>query len=487
MAVAIPRGVQVVKRTNAKGQQTIRYRVRVKRSGGSVNQYFDEVQEAIEFLKTAKQSPAQAALSLIESESQADKERDYAIALAALNAQQATFDNLIQVYEAEVIEKMPDETELERRNKANRVSFIKTIRKTVIRKTIEIIDGGSHGRSSIKEDVRFADIPPEKVTRYDINAYIAARKNDGIRVSSISREIGIISKIFQECMKDEAWSEIQNPVKDYNKDLLREGVAHKDGKGNVVKPKKKKIRLESHELTKLLQELDKYQNPEMKLICEIAISSAMRRSEIIYLTWGQIFDGYIYLPKTKNGGDRKVFLTPDSKAVLAKMNRGEPDERIFKTYSTIAGFEGSFYKFMHSPQVKLPHITFHVFRKEAFSRFFEKLGGGSAAILAELLGVKHVDKFKNTYGNTVPKDFNTEEGILQNVGHSNLQVGVDHYLVLFPGAAPEGQPSQTEDESLGNASGEPVTATSVGHPGKPSTTKHYVDLLPGDHSISTQE
>ena len=421
--VVIPRGIQIVERINAKKQRVIRYRVRIKKKVGSINRYFDELDDAIAFRKQASLTPAHLeGIAKAQEEEKRQLEMNEMV-LAFAEEYVSTFDNVLEVYEQRVIERMPTATELHRRNKSGRESFIRTIRSVTIQKTVKVWDAGPSGRDAEKQPIKFCDIPADKVSRYDINAYIEARLATGVKKSSVSREIGIISKAFQEAMKLEEWESLSNPVPDYDKDLLS---------GQELK---KKIRLRPEETDRLFAALKEYPNPDMARICALGLATAMRRSEILTLTWGQVFPKHLMLYNTKIKKSRPVFMIAEARAIFEALPRGADHERVFTGYSSIAGFEGSFSKLMDS--LKLPHITFHVFRKEAFSRFFEKLQGGSAAILAEFLGVANVKKFKESYADVAAPD--TEEGILA-MGGNSLQVNKDHYLTLLLDA-PEKSPN----------------------------------------------
>ena len=54
-----------------------------------------------------------------------------------------------------------------------------------------------------------------------------------------------------------------------------------------------------------------------------AVHTAMRRGEILGITKDDIMDGYIHLPKTKNGDSRNVPLTPQARAMLTWLDIGD--------------------------------------------------------------------------------------------------------------------------------------------------------------------
>ncbi|MDO8374677.1 MAG: site-specific integrase [Polaromonas sp.] len=407
MAQALPRGIHIVIRTAADNTKTIRYRVRRNRKTLKIDEYFDTLDEAKACLDNATGKTTE----------EIEEEKNYEAAMLMLELTAPTFRTIATKYEEEIIGTMPTDSELQRRNASNLKSFVRTINKTIIDVVSDIYDHGVHGADEVKIKVAFGDLDLRKISRYQINSYITARLALKKKKSSIGREISIISQIYENAMSSEAYQNIQfNPVQGRNKKLLANPVS------------KKKKRLNKADSIKIFEALDNYRNSDMKFICQLAVSTAMRRSEIINLTWEQVDDDAIELTVTKNKKERRVFLTDEAKEILANIRKSKGTAcqgRVFTTYSSIAGFEGSFSKFMDS--LELGHITFHVFRKEAFSRFFDNLKGGSATMLTEFLGVRSVRKFIELHA---PKEFtiDTEKGILEMAGHSNQQVGKDHYL-----------------------------------------------------------
>ena len=66
-------------------------------------------------------------------------------------------------------------------------------------------------------------------------------------------------------------------------------------KQKVSAIKKREFRLTKSDEEKLLLALDKHPNPDFKRIVLLALFTAMRRSEIVTLTWAQIKENYIQL------------------------------------------------------------------------------------------------------------------------------------------------------------------------------------------------
>jgi integrase len=147
----------------------------------------------------------------------------------------------------------------------------------------------------------------------------------------------------------------------------------------------------------------------------MSLLTACRRSEIVNLEWSQIKENYIQLIHTKSGRPRKVYLTLQAKELLKTIEKKQ--ERLF-TY-TLAGFDGSFVKFMKNNN--LSHIHFHDFRRESISRFIEQIGSDNSILITEILGFANVKRFEENHITNSSVSISTEEDLLKSIGHSNKQ------------------------------------------------------------------
>ena len=417
---ALPRGIQLVKWTNATdGSVSMRYRVRVQRKDFKADNLYTEVSEALQFLTLTK-SPRGRSILINDIKAQANKEeeekrkKDKEDFELLINTR--LMANAVDSYKTVVIDPMPEEEELDRRNKGNRLSFLSTILKTDIEKVLEADRGGIFRQESFKtQKTKFGLIPVDQLTSFDINAYITARLKAGRTKSSVSREVSIISQVIEnERAIFPVFAEKPNPALVYNRNLLKNRTV------------KKKIRITKEEQEKIFEALDEYPNPQMKQVVELALATACRRSELITLRWDMVKDTHIALERTKSGEPRNVYLTDEAKETLKSIERKDHEPRLFWSYSSIAGFEGSFSKLMKD-KLKINHITFHTFRKEAFSRFFDNIGDENTSILAQFLGVKSVRKFEELHAPKIPKDLKSVRSIKQSGGHSDGDITNKHY------------------------------------------------------------
>ena len=123
-----------------------------------------------------------------------------------------------------------------------------------------------------------------------------------------------------------------------------------------------------------------------------AIETAMRKGEILGVKMADIKNGYIHLPKTKNGESRNVPLTPKAKALLDCMAH-DSDKLIPLTENA---FKLSWKKVLEKSD--LDDLHFHDTRHEAISRFVKDLGL-PVETLAKVTGHKDIKTLVNTYYN----------------------------------------------------------------------------------------
>ena len=126
-------------------------------------------------------------------------------------------------------------------------------------------------------------------------------------------------------------------------------------------------RLEEGELELLVEALSKCRNPLILPIFNFAIQTAMRRGEILSLTWQYVhFDKRVaFLPITKNGTSREVPLTTEAMKILGNLHNGQ--DNVFPISAN--AFRLSWERAKRRSGVV--DFRFHDLRHEAVSRFFE--------------------------------------------------------------------------------------------------------------------
>lgn len=403
-STVIPRGVTVVKWKHKTDKTTqIKYRVRIVRKDYKADKLFSDLDEAIEFLKLSKSKRGKDVIyNLSEKEEQERKRIADFIANPPLKI-------YIDKYVDDYVKTKPQITRQQIRNVAGTESFYKTIKNTEIEYRADF-EKNLKGFLSIgyvsNKKKKFGDLKIPEITSLEINNYVRARLANGLKKSSVSREMTLLNKFFKKLRHiDNQFLNLVNPLDNYDRELLQNRTT------------KREFRLSESDEKTLFDALEVYPNPEMKQIILLSLLTAMRRSEIVLLEWSQIKENHIQLIHTKSGRPRKVYLTAEAKQLLNSIEKKEGQDRLFN-YS-VDGFNGSW---MHlRTRLGLSHIRFHDFRRESISRFIQQLGGGNSILITEILGIANVKKFEENHLPDEEASISTEHGLLQSIGHADKE------------------------------------------------------------------
>jgi integrase len=120
-----------------------------------------------------------------------------------------------------------------------------------------------------------------------------------------------------------------------------------------------------------------------------SIETAMRAGEIIELTWSNVFDKHVHLPRTKNGTARDVPLSVKARELL-KYVKGLDETLVFGLTST--QLDSLFRKV--KKRCLIDDLHFHDARAEALTRLSKKL---DVLSLAKLSGHKDVKMLLDCY------------------------------------------------------------------------------------------
>ncbi len=208
--------------------------------------------------------------------------------------------------------------------------------------------------------------PLDQIRRMDLVAYRNERRDQGRSAHTIRLDLAVLSHLYEIARSEWGYETLTNPVKAIRLPAFPPG---------------RDRRLEPGELEKILL----HSAPTMSAIVRFAIETAMRRSEILSLTWDQVdLDRRIALLKdTKAGGRRKVPLSPLALSILKerKMTSSSPN-RIFSLSADDVS-----HRFLDScRKAGISDLRFHDLRHEATSRLFEK--GLSIPQVAAITGHK---------------------------------------------------------------------------------------------------
>lgn len=143
---------------------------------------------------------------------------------------------------------------------------------------------------------------------------------------------------------------------------------------NIRKPTVRNERdrgLDADEEKRLMGALDQSRRKYLKAIVRLAIETAMRRGELLGLTWEciDLKKQTAFLPQTKNGDSRTVPLSTRAVAVLQSLPRDIDGGRVFKIGETSVteGFQRA------AQRAGLVDIRFHDLRHVAVSRLAKVL------------------------------------------------------------------------------------------------------------------
>ncbi|GAV20355.1 phage integrase family protein [Mariprofundus micogutta] len=190
---------------------------------------------------------------------------------------------------------------------------------------------------------------------------------DGKSPSTVVKYLAVISHLFNIARKEWGMESLANPVELIRKPIVKNSRDRRleesfDGK-------------ESEE-EKLLRGCRRQGNPWLEPLVTLAIETAMRKGEMLDLTWNNIDlkDRVVFLPDTKNGESREVPLSPRAIKVLKSLPKSISG-KVFGTtsYATRKAFIKVCVKAKDAEGEPAPieGLTFHDLRHEATSRLAE--------------------------------------------------------------------------------------------------------------------
>ncbi|MBH9720243.1 site-specific integrase [Burkholderia contaminans] len=426
----LPRGIRLAQWLNKDGSTTTKYRVEITRKDwkGKRNNLFDTLNEAKAFLIMSKDKKGQAFIYQIDDEEEELKRKEREkLEQTEYNSSDYSFGYFAKKYLDNYVFNEVADTELKRRNQAMKKAFITkicsiSIEDRHITKEEKERDGIEHVET-VYRYFKALDVRTE-IDHIDINNYIKVRlkgdkKNRAIKPVSVVRELTFISNVFNKLIHfDTKLKDVRNPIKDYDKSLLR----------NVINVRKR-ILNEEEEL-KFFEVINGYSNPQLANICKLSLLTSMRRSEIVYLRKDQIKDNYTYLhlPITKSGKFRDVYLDETAKQFLKNLEPAKKakDGRFF-TYS-IMGFGKVFAELMEKNGLKDTH--FYDLRRTKISRMLSIGGDSNTILIAKILGFQSVRKFEEIHLTDKHKGLNSQSGMLSSFGHGNIDTNFKHYFNL---------------------------------------------------------
>ena len=197
---------------------------------------------------------------------------------------------------------------------------------------------------------------------------------------TVNRYLAALSHVLTVAVKELKWLP-ESPMRDVSK--------FKEAKGRVRY-------LSNEERERLLQSIALSDNPYLHTIVVLALSTGMRKNEIMTLTWSDVdLDrGLIMLEETKNNERRSVPLVGKAHQLVQELAKGlqEPSGLLFpgKDPSKPIEIKKAWYTALRRSGVD--DFRFHDLRHTAAS--YLAMNGASLPEISEVLGHKTYDMVK---------------------------------------------------------------------------------------------
>ncbi|MYN10496.1 tyrosine-type recombinase/integrase [Massilia sp. FT127W] len=234
-----------------------------------------------------------------------------------------------------------------------------------------------------RELKEIGDFYIDELTEQDTTEYISARLGKGRAKSTVKREVYALQSVVNKLRytDNKAWKRLAG----HNPFILADKSKLKGGE-----KRRRRVITEAEEEA-LLTELRRCRNPEMPLVFAVALSTGMRRAEVLGLLWSQVDlkRGVINLDpdQTKADEDRLVILLPE--AVEAFKAIPVTDERVF--HYKIEGFKTNFRRVLE--RAKLEDIHMHDTRRSFISRVLKTITS-SSVVIADMIGARSVSNLE---------------------------------------------------------------------------------------------
>lgn len=400
----LPKGISIIDWKNKDGTKQARYRVLINRKTLQVCKTFTDLDKAKEFLAYVNDPEKYLR----------DKDQEIVNQLIGDFVNNPTMGFYINRYITKYLSAEP-KNELEKRNQQAKKSHFNSILKS---KVIKRAGPGGMFADLKDKEIYFKDLSILDLDDFVIDSFIREKLKQGRSKLSIGCYLTALNKFLSKFrfIDPEMDKKINyRTVNNYDKDLLKNGIT-------------KNVQIIDDEtMGKIVRAMVETKNNQMFSIVFLSYFTGMRRSEIIYLTWGQVnfAENYVQLVHTKSGKPRRVYLNKEAMAIIESVDKRKDDPRLF-TYS-IAGFGKVFSDLMK--KYEFEHISFHQLRKNYISRMVKQYGMENSLILAEIMGIANVSKL-GVYAEDISVNPTNQSQLLKQIGHSTPQITLNHYLKL---------------------------------------------------------
>ena len=204
------------------------------------------------------------------------------------------------------------------------------------------------------------------------------RRLQAVSGASVRREMNLLQSVFKACRKDWGWL-AADPVKDVDR---------------PPNPPGRRRRIAQEEIDRVTLALGydggapATTSDRVALAFLFALETAMRSGEILGLTWADVGDKSVTLPRTKNGDLRRVPLSARAREILALLPKD--GSTVFQVEGTVR--DALFRRAKAAAQI--PNLHFHDSRAEAIWRLSKKL---DVMELARVIGHRDLKSLLHYY------------------------------------------------------------------------------------------
>ena len=407
----IERGIDEIVWKTKDGTQ-VKYRVRIKRKDFAADKVFNSLKEARDFVSLAQSKDGQKALT--EHGERAKLVEEAMIAYLKSPPLEVYLQQFYLRYLCH------EQTPTKKRSSMAAKSRIKTICQTELKTNPRPITGlvvllKKYAKGN--EIKTLGSLKPEDITRVIATDYIYSRIQAKAKEATIRGEIALLSSFFNklQIMDEKLYERLkENPFEKCDKSEIKS------------KQLKRKRRLKQDEEERLFAELLKFKNPEMLEIVVIALSTGMRRGEILELKWSNLGEHTIVVEDAKSG-PREVVLDQDAKNTLMIAKERKSDDQIF--HYTADGFASNWDRI--KKRAKVENFRFHDCRRTFLGEILDKIS--NPVVISESTTMRDANHIQRAYIEPLQAEKSAANGILTEIqlrdtmGHSSRRMTSHYY------------------------------------------------------------
>jgi integrase len=202
--------------------------------------------------------------------------------------------------------------------------------------------------------------PIAKIRSRDISTWIKDQVDKGSAPSTIKNALQIVSQAYRYAATELGFDGLVNPVRGVRMPAANPG---------------RDRRLEPGELEALLEACAELGYDQLGAVIELAVETAMRRGEILALTWRDVRPNSVLVRRSKTGRRRAVALSPRAQLAIGRMRPIARGDQVFPDFAGASGdrlLERQWYKVLAAAGLETADLRFHDLRHEGISRAFER-------------------------------------------------------------------------------------------------------------------